>query len=37
MIPMMSYLLLSSMMHDAKLLYEHDYLLYITVGEMNIE
>ena len=24
------------MMHDAKLLYEHDELLYISVGEMNM-
>ena len=26
-----------SMMHNVKLLYEHDYLLYITVGEMNLD
>ena len=25
------------MMHDAKLLYEHDELLYISVGEMNMD
>ena len=25
------------MMHDAKLLYEHDVLLYISVGEMNMD
>ena len=24
------------MMHDAELLYEHDELLYISVGEMNM-